>query len=163
MHEFETIGHHLRARVVILHSRPGRLFARCLTQAKTGLASFGMDRAEAVALIEKRRNAWLSEDVDTYLSMFSKDFAFYVNGVELIAGRRALENAVRRNYLRFQPVSWEFSEIAVHGSNVLAEWTVTMTERTTGTKQSIRAMSICEIGDGLTTWQREHQCRSGDD
>ena len=117
----------------------------------------GMHRAEAVALVEKRRDAWLSEDVDTYLSMFSDDFAFSVNGVEVIKGRSALENGVRRSYLRFRPISWEFFDIAVHGRNVLTEWTVTMEERTTGVQRSIRAMSICEVREGLTHWQREYQ------
>lgn len=124
---------------------------------------FGVDRAEAVALIEKRRDAWIAEDVDTYLSMFSDDFLFHVNGVELIKGRSALENAVRRSYLRFQPISWEFDEIAVHGAHVLAEWTVTMETRATGAKRSIRAMSIGEIRDGLMTWQREYQFSLRDD
>ena len=116
-----------------------------------------MDRAQAVAIIEKRRVAWLSEDLDTYLSLFSDDFAFYVNGIELTRGRSALENAVRRSYLRFRPVSWEFHEVAVHDSTVLAEWTVTTEVRTTGAKRSIRAMCICEISDGLITCQREYQ------
>jgi hypothetical protein len=32
-----------------------------------------MDRAEAVTLMEKRRQAWLRKDIDTYLSLFSDD------------------------------------------------------------------------------------------
>ena len=120
-----------------------------------------MDRAEAVALFQKRRDAWLTEDVPTYLSMFAHEFAFYVNGVERIKGRLALENAVLRSYLRFQPISWELHEIAVHGPNVLAEWTVAMRARTTGVQRSIAAMSICEVRDGLTTWQREYRSPIG--
>ena len=121
-----------------------------------------MDRAQAVTFIEQRRDAWLDEDVDAYLDMFSEDFAFYVNGVELTRGRPALENAIRRSYLRFRPISWEFHEIAVHGDHVLAEWTVIMEERTTGAERTIRAMSICEIRDGRTTWQREYQSPIGE-
>lgn len=116
-----------------------------------------MDRAEAVALMEKRRDAWVREDVNTYLHMFHDDFQFSVNGVEVLRGRLALENGVRRSYLRFRPISWEFSEVAVDGHKVLAEWVVTMEERTTGVTRVVRAMSVSEIKDGLTTWQREYR------
>jgi hypothetical protein len=120
-----------------------------------------MDHAEAAGLLERRRDAWLREDVDAYLRMFSDDFTFSVNGVELVEGRLALENAVRRSYLRFRPLTWEFHDIAVHGANVLSEWTVAIEERATGTRRVVRAMSICEIRDGLTTWQREYRAPPG--
>lgn len=118
-----------------------------------------MEHAEAAGLMAQRRGAWLREDVDAYLRMFHDDFRFSVNGVELVRGRMALENAIRRSYLRFRPLSWDFHEIAVHDANVLSEWTVTMEDRTAGTARSMRAMSICEIEDGLTTWQREYRSR----
>lgn len=116
-----------------------------------------MDHAEAVALLEKRRDAWLHQDLDRYLGLFAADFVFEAGGVEQTRGRAALENAVRHNYERFNPVSWEFHEIAVHGQNVLAEWTVTLEERATGTRRSMKAMFICEIQDGITTWVREYR------
>jgi ketosteroid isomerase-like protein len=120
-----------------------------------------MERAEAVAFIEKRRDAWLREDINTYLRMFHDDFTFTVNGVEVVRGRLALENAIRRSYLRFRPAGWEFSEIAVDGQHVLAEWVATTEERATGVTRSIRAMSVCEMHDGLTVWQREYRLRAG--
>ncbi|HAM03168.1 MAG TPA: hypothetical protein DCQ30_13220 [Acidimicrobiaceae bacterium] len=116
-----------------------------------------MDRAEAAVLIDRRRVAWLREDVDAYLRMFHEAFTFTVNGVEVVRGRLALENAVRRSYLRFRPVSWEFSEIAVQGQHVLAEWVATTEERATGAARSIGAMSVCEMQDGLAVWQREYR------
>lgn len=116
-----------------------------------------MDRAEAVALMEKRRDAWVREDVNTYLGMFHHDFVFSVNGVEVVRGLLALENGVRRSYLRFRPISWEFSEIATDGQHVLAEWVVSMEERATGVPRFIRAMTVSEIQNGLTTWQREYR------
>jgi limonene-1,2-epoxide hydrolase len=121
-----------------------------------------VDRAEAAGYLEQRRQAWLREDVDAYLRMFHDDFTFSANGVELITGRLALENAVRRSYLRFRPISWEFHDIAVHDANVLSEWTVAIEARTSGAIRAVRAMSICEIHDGLTTWQREYRAPPGD-
>jgi len=120
-----------------------------------------MDRTEAQSLFEQRRTAWLREDVDAYLALFADDFLFVANGVERIRGRLALENAVRRSYLRFRPISWELHAIAADGPSVLSEWTVTMEERTTGVERSIRAMSICEMHDGLATCQREYRSPAG--
>jgi len=45
-----------------------------------------MDRAEAVALVERRRQAWLREDVDAYLGLFADNFVFHANGVERTRG-----------------------------------------------------------------------------
>lgn len=41
-----------------------------------------MDRKEAIELLDKRRNAWLVKDLDTYLSLFAEDFVFIAGGVE---------------------------------------------------------------------------------
>ena len=120
-----------------------------------------MDRSEAVAHVEQLCDAWLREDVDGYLRLFADDFVFCVNGVELTRGRLALENAVRRSYLRLRPVSWEFHSIAVDGDTVLAEWTVETEERTTGSRRVTRAMSICQIQSGRTIWQREYRLPGG--
>jgi limonene-1,2-epoxide hydrolase len=116
-----------------------------------------MDYGEAVALIEQRRDAWLREDVETYLSLFADDFRFEADGVEQSRGREALEDTIRRNYARFRPISWDVHEIAVHGQNALGEWTVVIEERKTGIRSSLKAMFICEIQDGLTKWVREYR------
>ena len=116
-----------------------------------------MDHEQAVALLKKRSDAWLNQDLDSYLSLFDEDFVFLAGGVEQSRGRAALAEAVRRNYELFHPIIWEFHEIAVHGQNILAEWTVTLEEKVTGAQHSMRAMFICEIRDGLATCVREYQ------
>lgn len=116
-----------------------------------------MERSDAVALIEKRRDAWLNEDLDTYLGLTAEDYVVEVDGKEDVRGRAALEEMVRRNFRRFRPVAWEFHEVAVHGSKVLAEWTVTLEARATGDRWSMNAMSICELHDGVIWWWREYR------
>ena len=118
-----------------------------------------MDRDLAVALIEQRRDSWLREDVEAYLSLFSEDFSFVVNGIEVVRGLPAVANAVRRSYLRYRPVSWEFHHIAVDGLHVLTEWTATMEERTTRVPRTVGAMCTCKLHDGLAIWQREYRSR----
>jgi hypothetical protein len=115
-----------------------------------------MDRTEALTLMEKRRNAWLQNDLDTYLNLFSDDFAFS-DGVEETRGRAAWEDVIRRNDERSSPVSWEFHSIAVDGSKILAEWTVTIEPKGSGTKVALKAMSISEAKDGRFTSHHEYR------
>ena len=115
-----------------------------------------MDRTEAVTLMEKRREAWLRQDLDAYLSLFSDDFVFS-DGTGQSHGRASWEELNRRNAERVLPVSWEFHELAVHGSNILAEWTLTLEPRGTGTRVSLKAMSISETRDGLFAANREYR------
>jgi hypothetical protein len=119
-----------------------------------------MDRVEAVDLMENRRQAWVSKDVDTYLSLFADDFV-YSDGVEHCSGRASWEEVVRRNYERFSPVSWEIHEMAVDGSNILAEWTATIVPTGMEASVSARGMSISETRNGLFTSHREYLWRTG--
>jgi hypothetical protein len=41
-----------------------------------------MDHKEAVALLKKRRDAWLNRDLDSYLRLFAEDFVFIAGGAE---------------------------------------------------------------------------------
>ena len=116
-----------------------------------------MERSQAVALIEKRRDAWVNEDLESYVRLIAEDYVLEVNGHEELRGRDAFEDLIRRNYERFLPVSWDFHEIVSHDSHVLAEWTVTMEERETGIRLSVMGMSICEVRNGVLTWWREYR------
>jgi limonene-1,2-epoxide hydrolase len=119
-----------------------------------------MDHTEAQALMEKRREAWLGQDLDTYLSLFSEDF-FFSNGVEESRGRTSWEQMVRRNYERFAPMDWEIHQMAVDGASILAEWTATIEPAGTDARVSVRGMSISETRDGVFTSHREYLWPSG--
>ena len=117
-----------------------------------------MDHAEAVTLMERRRQAWVGKDIDSYLSLFTDDF-YYSDGVEQRSGRASWEEVVRRNYERFSPVSWEIHELAVNGSNMLAEWTATIVPTGMDASMSARGMSISDTRDGLFASHREYLWR----
>jgi limonene-1,2-epoxide hydrolase len=80
-----------------------------------------------------------------------------VDGHEELRGRAAFADMIRRNYERFRPVSWDFHEIVSHGSKVLAEWTVAMEDKASGTIWSVKGMSICEVREGVLSWWREYR------
>jgi uncharacterized protein (TIGR02246 family) len=114
------------------------------------------DRQEAVALFERRRDAWLAEDFEGYLGLFAPDVVLQTATGKPYQGRDAYGDLVRRSYQAMRPVAFDFHEIAVHGSSVLAEWTITIERRADARQLSYRGMSICEIRDGLIQWWREY-------
>jgi limonene-1,2-epoxide hydrolase len=113
-------------------------------------------RDEAVALFERRRDAWLAEDFDAYVGLFANDVVLQTPIGEPHRGREAYEALVRRSYEAMRPVSFDFHEIAVHGDKVLSEWTITVEVRADGTRIPYDGMSICEIRDGLIATWREY-------
>jgi uncharacterized protein (TIGR02246 family) len=114
-----------------------------------------LSRAEAVALFDRRREAWLSGDLERYLALFAPDLVIEIPGRDPIVGRDAYAELVRASDEHVAPVSFEFHEIAVHESRVLSEWTIEIERRSSGTRVAYRGMSICEIRHGLIAWWRE--------
>jgi hypothetical protein len=115
-----------------------------------------MDYDDAVALLEKRRDAWLQRDVDAYVSLFSEDFVS-ADGSHQTSGRTEWAEVVRQSDERAIPIDWEFHAIAVHGSNILAEYTVTMEPKGTGVRRSVRGMSISEVRGGTFVSHRDYR------
>ena len=115
-----------------------------------------VDRDEAQGLFDKRVQAWLSEDLDTYMDMFAEDLLMQTPMGEPLQGRAAYGELVRRSLQHVRPVGFEVHEIAVDGSKVLAEWTQTHEVRADGRRLRYRGMSICEIRDGLIHAWREY-------
>ena len=116
-----------------------------------------MSPSEAVAVVQKRADAWVREDLETYLALTAEDYVVEVDGNEDMRGRSVLEEVVRRNYERFRPIAWDFHEIAGDGSRVFAEWTATLEARDTGVRWSYKAMSVCEVRDGVLCWWHEYR------
>ncbi len=116
----------------------------------------GVNRDDAAALFERRRQAWLNEDVEDYLDCFAEDLVLETPASEPTHGRARYAALVRRSLAAVRPVAFDFHEIAVHGTTVLAEWTITLEVRADRRELSYRGMSICEIEDGRILWWREY-------
>jgi uncharacterized protein (TIGR02246 family) len=114
------------------------------------------DHDAAAAVFERRRDAWLREDLDAYIRLFADDVVLETPMGEAVHGREAYTALVRRSYEALAPVSFVFHEIAARGPKVLAEWTITMRVRADGREISYRGMSICELSDGLIRTWREY-------
>jgi uncharacterized protein (TIGR02246 family) len=113
--------------------------------------------AEARALFERRRAAWLAEDTAAYLALFADDLVMEVPGrAEPIRGKAAYARLVERSAARLRPVAWEFHRLAVDGDHVLSEWTIAGEERQGGRPLRWRGMAICRIEGGLIREWREY-------
>jgi uncharacterized protein (TIGR02246 family) len=112
------------------------------------------DRERAVALFDRRRDAWLAEDLDAYLACFTDDVVVQTPGREPVRGMSDYEALVRRSVAALQPNTFDFHELAVDGDTVLAEWTITLTVRSDGTTIAYRGMSSCQLrGDRIARWR----------
>ena len=112
---------------------------------------------EAVALFERRRDAWLREDLAGYLALWADDMTFQSPvHAEPLRGRAAFADLVRTSFAFSRPLRFEFHRIAVDGDHVLAEWTIAIERRDTGRTLEWRGMSAAVIRDGTIREWREY-------
>ncbi|HXQ24676.1 MAG TPA: nuclear transport factor 2 family protein [Candidatus Acidoferrales bacterium] len=116
-----------------------------------------LTREDALALFEQRRQAWLREDVEAYLALWSEDMTFQSPvHAEPLRGRAAFAELVRQSFAFSRPVRFDFEHIAVHGAVVLAEWTIAVERRDGARVLEWRGMSVAEIRDGVIRMWREY-------
>lgn len=116
-----------------------------------------LTHAEAVALFDRRRLAWLREDLDGYLALWADEMTFGSPvHPDPLRGRPAFAELVRRSNAMSKPLRFDVTHLAVHGNIVLAEWSIAITHRDTGRVIAWDGMSVAEIHDGLITMWREY-------
>jgi limonene-1,2-epoxide hydrolase len=116
-----------------------------------------MTHADAVALFDARRRAWLSGDLDAYLGLWAEDMTFQSPvHAEPVRGRAAFAEIVRHSMAFSRPLRFDFHHIAVQGAMVLAEWVIAIERRDTGQRLEWPGMSIAEIHDGRIVAWREY-------
>jgi uncharacterized protein (TIGR02246 family) len=114
-------------------------------------------REEAVALFDRRRRAWLAEDLEGYLALWADDVTFGApSHREPLRGRSAYAALVRRSLDVARPVRFDIHHLAVHGPIVLAEWTIAVERRDGGRRVEWSGMSVAEVRDGLIHVWREY-------
>jgi ketosteroid isomerase-like protein len=116
-----------------------------------------LTREDALALFEQRRQAWLREDIEAYLALWSEDMTFQSPvHAEPLRGRAAFAELVRQSFAFSRPLRFDFEHIAVHGAVVLAEWTIAVERRDSGRILEWHGMSVAEIRDGVIRMWREY-------
>ena len=115
-----------------------------------------LTRSEAVSLFEARRKAWLEENPEAYLALWSGDMVIQLPGRAEVRGKAAYTAMIQQSIATMRPVSWEFHRIAVDDDHVLSEWTISGELRRSGRTVSWRGMGICRIDAGLIQEWREY-------
>jgi limonene-1,2-epoxide hydrolase len=114
-------------------------------------------RDEAIALFDRRRRAWLGEDVDGYLALWAEDMTFQSPvHAEPLRGRAAFADLVRRAFAFSRPLAFDFTHIAVAGDTVLAEWRIAVERRDGERRIEWWGMSVAEVRGGLIHAWREY-------
>lgn len=108
-------------------------------------------------MFERRRAAWLAEEIADYLALFADDLVMQLPGrAQPIRGKAAYRKLVEASFSRLRPLSWDFHRLAVDGDHVLSEWTIAGEERASGKRVRWRGMAICRIEGGLIHEWREY-------
>jgi limonene-1,2-epoxide hydrolase len=113
-------------------------------------------RDEAIALFDRRRQAWLAEDVDAYLALWAEDMRFQSPLHPEPLGHAAFAELVRRAFAGARPLRFDVTRLAVAGDVVLAEWRIAVERRDGGRRIEWWGMSVAEIRDGLIRTWREY-------
>src|SRR2546421_12078394 len=106
-------------------------------------------REEATRLFEQRRDAWLREDLDAYLALWTEDMTFQSPlHAEPLRGRAAFADLVRRAFAFSRPLAFDFTHIAAVGDVVLAEWRLAVERRDGGRRIEGGGMTVREAPGG---------------
>lgn len=116
-----------------------------------------LTRAEAAALFDRRREAWLAEDEDAYLACWAEHMTFRspIHDPPLV-GRAAYAELVEQSTSVVRPVAFDVHQLATVGDVVLAEWTIRVASRANGHEASWDGMSCAEYRDSLIVTWREY-------
>jgi ketosteroid isomerase-like protein len=115
----------------------------------------GLSTEAAQAVFDRRRQAWLAEDVAAYLDCWVDDLVLETPG-RVVRGRADYEALVRGSLGWAKPRAFEVHHLAAAGDVVLADWTITVERRADGQAVAWRGMSVCELRDGRILWWREY-------
>ena len=112
--------------------------------------------ADAEDLFERRRRAWLDENLDAYLALWAEDMTFQSPVHPRSLGRDEFAAVVIESARHGRPLYFDFSRIAVRGDVVLAEWSIGIERRDDGRRMEWCGMSSARLRDGLIVEWREY-------
>jgi len=115
-----------------------------------------LTRAEAEALFERRRRAYLAEDLEAYLALWTEDMTIELPAREPVRGKAAYRKLVEQSFAALRPCRFDFHRLATDGDHVLAQWTIRAERRADGRSVQWDGMSVCRICDGLIHHWREY-------
>jgi uncharacterized protein (TIGR02246 family) len=116
-----------------------------------------MTYEEAAELFDRRRAAWLCEDIDAYLAMWAEDMTFQSPMHQPpLRGRENFARLVRQSMAIMRPVAFDVRHLAVRGDTILAEWRIAAEHRESGERIEWDGMSVADVDGGRIVRWREY-------
>ena len=112
---------------------------------------------EARAVFGRRVDAWLAQDVASYVDCWHDDMRIELpTGV--IVGAATYRKLVEASFAWAAPVSFDVHHFAVDEAAgiVFGDWTIRARRRDDDVVVEWRGLSVCELRDGRIVWWREH-------
>jgi len=113
--------------------------------------------AQAWAMFGHRVDAWLAQDVASYVDCWHDDMRIELpTGV--IVGAATYRKLVEASFAWAAPVSFDVHHFAVDEAAgiVFGDWTIRTRRRDDDVIVEWRGLSVCELRDGRIAWWREH-------
>lgn len=106
-------------------------------------------------MFDRRVDAWLAADLDSYMDCWHDDMVIELpSGV--IEGATTYRRLVASGFEWATPESFDVHHFAMNGPVVFADWTITARRRADDVVIAWRGLSVCELRDGRISWWREH-------
>lgn len=117
-----------------------------------------LSEADVDDFFDRRQRAWLSKDLDAYLSLWADDVEFTTpDHGSAIHGRDALRAFIAGSFAAdTSAVSLEIDHWAITGDVLLHEWTLVTRPGDGGEPELLRGMAICGFRDGRVAWWRDY-------
>ncbi|MBM3671981.1 MAG: nuclear transport factor 2 family protein [Actinobacteria bacterium] len=111
---------------------------------------------EARTLYERRRVAWLAEDLEGYLACFAEDVVLETP-TRTVRGHAEYESMTKMSFEWAKPVSFDFHHLAIGDDDVvMCDWTITVARRADNQEITWCGMNVCQLKEGVIQWWREY-------
>ncbi|WP_341525942.1 nuclear transport factor 2 family protein [Nostoc sp. UHCC 0302] len=114
-----------------------------------------MNKENIVSLIEQARTAWITQDVDALIEMFTPDGEFIVPGQKWQGQARIREELTNFSH-QYSNVKIDIRRIIIENNQASVEWYYEDIEKATGRRNQADDVIIIDFKDGRISRWREY-------
>lgn len=126
-----------------------------LTFSTPLFASKSMNKQDIQILIEKAKDAWVAQDVDTLAQLFTVDGELIVPG-QSWRGQERIQKEVNHFKQQYSHVKIDIQQIIVGANQAAVEWYYEDTEKATGHRNKADDVIVVDFRDGKISRWREY-------
>lgn len=118
-------------------------------------ASKSMNQQDIQILIEKAKDAWVAQDVDTLAQLFTVDGELIVPS-QRWRGQESIREEVNHFKQQYSDVKIDIQRIIVGANQAVVEWYYEDTEKATGRRNKADDVIVVDFRDGKINRWREY-------